>query len=127
MTNPVHTPALPAPAVGPMPEPAMNTLFGSFWPDTGVPGNVRAVLCSLGVGLLAAMVLPFRDHGLGTFAVLLAAGGVVLGFSVNRRSPSPWPVPRCARCWQRPSSSGTQTGSWFCASWPAVRSALPGS
>ncbi len=87
MTNPVHTPALPAPAVGPMPEPAMNTLFGSFWPDTGVPGNVRAVLCSLGVGLLAAMVLPFRDHGLGTFAVLLAAGGVVLGFSVNRRSP----------------------------------------
>ncbi len=87
MTNPVHTPALPAPAVGPMPEPAMNTLFGSFWPDTGVPGNVRAVLCSLGVGLLAAIVLPFRDHGLGTFAVLLAAGGVVLGFSVNRRSP----------------------------------------
>jgi two-component system sensor histidine kinase BaeS len=69
------------------PEPAMDTLFGRFWPDTGVPGNVRAVLASLAVGLLAGMVLPFRDHGLGTFAVLLAAGGVVLGFSVNRRSP----------------------------------------
>ena len=69
------------------PEPAMDALFGRFWPDHGVPGNFRAVLCSLGVGLLAGAILPFRDHGLGTFAVLLAAGGVLLGFSVNRRSP----------------------------------------
>jgi hypothetical protein len=52
-----------------------------------VAGNVRAVLLCFGVGLLAAIVLPFRDPGLGTFVVLLAAGGVVLGFSVNRRSP----------------------------------------
>ncbi len=69
-----------------VPEPAVDTLFGRFWPDTGVPGSVRAVACSLGVGLLAGIVLPFRDHGLGTCAVLLAAGGVILGFSVNRRS-----------------------------------------
>jgi hypothetical protein len=37
--------------------------------------------------LLAGIIVPFRDHGLGMLAVLLAAGGVVLGFSVNRRSP----------------------------------------
>ena len=86
MTNPVQSPALPEPTVARVPEPAMNTLFGRFWPDTGVPGNMRAVLCSLGVGLLAGVVLPFRDFGLGTFAVLLAAGGVILGFSANRRS-----------------------------------------
>jgi signal transduction histidine kinase len=86
MTNPVQSPALPAPTVARVPEPAMDTLFGTFWPDTGVPGNVRAVLYSLGVGLLAGMVLPFRDFGLGTFAVLLAGGGVILGFSVHRRS-----------------------------------------
>lgn len=86
MTNPVQSPALPAPTVARVGEPAMDTLFGRFWPDTGVPGNVRAVLSSLGVGLLAGMILPFRDFGLGTFAVLLAAGGVILGFSVHRRS-----------------------------------------
>ena len=87
MTNPVQGPALTAPTMTRVPEPAMDTLFGRFWPDTGVPGNVRAVLCSLGVGLLAGTVLPFRELGLGWFAVLLAAGGVVLGFSAHRRSP----------------------------------------
>lgn len=87
MSNPVQSPALPDPDVARVPEPAMDTLFGRFWPETGVPGNVRVVLSSLGVGVLAGVVLPFRDFGLGTFAVLLAAGGVVLGFSVHRRSP----------------------------------------
>ncbi len=72
---------------GPPPEPAMDALFGSFWPEVALPANVRAVLSALAVGLLAAVVLPFRDAGVGTFLVLLAAGGVVLGFSVNRRSP----------------------------------------
>ena len=87
MTNPVQSPAPPAPAVARVTEPAMDTLFGRLWPDTGVAGNLRAVLCSLGVGLLAGMIVPFRDFGVGTFAVLLAAGGVILGFSVHRRSP----------------------------------------
>ena len=87
MTNPVRSPALLAPTAAPAPEPAMDTLFGRFWPDAGVPGSVRAVLYSLGVGLLAGIVLPFRDLGLGTFVVLLVAGGVTLSFSVHRRSP----------------------------------------
>ncbi len=87
MTSPDRSPALPVPPVARVPEPAVDTLFGRFWPDTGVPGNVRAVLSCLGVGLLAGMVLPFRDFGLGTFAVLLAGGGVILGYSVYRRSP----------------------------------------
>jgi two-component system, OmpR family, sensor histidine kinase BaeS len=86
MTSPVQSPARPAAAVA-APEPAMDTLFGRFWPETGVPGYISGVLSSLGVGLLAAVVLPFRDFGLGTFVVLLAAGAVVLGFSVHRRSP----------------------------------------
>ena len=87
MSNPVRSPAPAAPPVASVPEPAMDTLFGRFWPDAGVPGSVRAVLYSLGVGLLAGIVLPFRDLGLGTFVVLLAAGGVTLSFSVHRRSP----------------------------------------
>ena len=64
----------------------MDAIFGNFWRDARVPGNLRAVLCCLGVGLLAGIILPFRDFGIGTFVVLLAAGGVILGFSVNRRS-----------------------------------------
>jgi two-component system, OmpR family, sensor histidine kinase BaeS len=89
MTKPVDNPALPvppAPDVTRVPESGMDMLFGKFWPDAGIPGNVRAVFYCLGVGLLAGIVLPFRDLGLGTFVVLLAAGGVILGFSVNRRS-----------------------------------------
>jgi signal transduction histidine kinase len=85
VTTPIESPAHVTPPVAP--EPAMDTLFGRFWPDAGVPGNVRAVLACLGVGLLAGIVLPFRDHGIGTLVVLLAAGGVILAFSVNRRSP----------------------------------------
>ena len=87
MSNPVRSPAAPAPAATSTQGPALDTLFGRFWPDDGASGNVRALLCSLGVGLLAALVLPFRDSGLGTFAVLMAAGGVILAFSVHRRSP----------------------------------------
>ncbi|MFC0626369.1 DUF4153 domain-containing protein [Kribbella deserti] len=89
-TNPVDspTPAAPAaPVAGPRAqESAIDALFGKFWPGAGLPGNVRAVLGSLAVGLLAAIVLPFRDGGIGMFVVLLAAGGVILAFSANRRS-----------------------------------------
>ncbi|CAA9367809.1 MAG: Osmosensitive K+ channel histidine kinase KdpD [uncultured Nocardioidaceae bacterium] len=67
-------------------QPALDTLFGRLWPDGGVPGDVRAVLCSVAVGLLAGIVLPFRDGGLGMFLVLLAAGGVLLAFSRHRTS-----------------------------------------
>ncbi|WP_082620940.1 DUF4153 domain-containing protein [Nocardioides sp. Soil796] len=88
--NTVPTPPTPYPvpkaAPTVTPEPVLDGLFGRFWPDD-LPGNLRALLACLGVGLLAAIVLPFRDLGLGTFVVLLAAGGVILGFSVNRRSP----------------------------------------
>ncbi|HWN26651.1 MAG TPA: DUF4153 domain-containing protein, partial [Actinomycetospora sp.] len=77
-------PPEPAPA-----EPASLTdaLFGEAWPDRGVPGNVRVLLGALGVGVLAGAILPFRDPGLATFLVLLAAGGVLLGASRHRRDP----------------------------------------
>ncbi|TCO35752.1 signal transduction histidine kinase [Kribbella steppae] len=87
MEKPLETPApAAAPVAAREPESGMDMLFGKFWPETGLPGNVRAVLYCLGVGLLAAIVLPFRDLGLGTFVVLLAAGAAILTFSVNRRS-----------------------------------------
>ncbi|WP_112237911.1 DUF4153 domain-containing protein [Kribbella monticola] len=93
MTKPVDSPvpkaasapSTPAPVTR-APESGMDLLFGSFWPDARVPGKLRAVLYSLVAGLLAGIILPFRDLGLGTFVVLAAAGVVILRFSVNRRS-----------------------------------------
>ena len=86
---PVAAPA-PAPAaeVHPRPaEPTMDALFGGFWPEQGLPESARAALAAIAVGVLAGIVMPFRDHGLGTFLVLLAAGGVALLAGVHRRSP----------------------------------------
>ncbi|WP_433783126.1 DUF4153 domain-containing protein [Actinomycetospora sp. CA-101289] len=70
-------------------EPASLTdaLFGDAWPDRGVPGDVRVLGGALGVGVLAGAILPFRDPGLATFLVLLAAGGVLLAASRHRRDP----------------------------------------
>ncbi len=85
---------MPQPAAAPPPpyrgEPVpslTDSTFGDFWPDAGVPGNVRLLLGALGVGVLAGAILPFRDHGLGVFLVLVAAGGVLLGSSRHRRDP----------------------------------------
>ncbi|MEU0090975.1 DUF4153 domain-containing protein [Kribbella sp. NPDC006257] len=90
MTKP-ESPAPPkAPVVAPVaakvPESGMDQVFGNFWPDAKVPANLRAVLYCLAVGLLAAIVFPFRDMGIGTAVVLIAAGGVIMRFSVNIRS-----------------------------------------
>ncbi|MDX6279122.1 MAG: two-component system, OmpR family, sensor histidine kinase BaeS, partial [Kribbellaceae bacterium] len=88
MSQPVTPapPTLPAPAGPSVPESPMDALFGKFWPDARVPGNVRAVLYSLAAGLLAGIILPFRDMGIGYAVVILTAGGVILTFSANRRS-----------------------------------------
>ncbi|KAA1400309.1 DUF4153 domain-containing protein [Aeromicrobium ginsengisoli] len=78
--------AAPLPPYEPLPSLTDST-FGSFWPDDGVPGNVRVLLGALGVGVLAGAIIPFRDHGLGVLLVLLAAGALLLGTSRNRRDP----------------------------------------
>ena len=81
---PPYPTSYPAPPTG---GAGVDPLFGSFWPEVNLPGRARPVLVALAVGVLAALVLPFRDLGLGTFVVLLAAGAAVLTFSVHRRSP----------------------------------------
>jgi two-component system sensor histidine kinase BaeS len=72
--------AVPAPSV-------LDGIFGDFWPERGVPARRSVLLAAVGVGVLAGVVLPFRDLGLGTFVVLLAAGGAVLAASDRRREP----------------------------------------
>ncbi len=69
------------------PRPLVDELFGSFWPESGVPGGPRVLLGAVGAGVLAGLVLPFHSLGLGTFLVLLVAGGVVLAAARHRREP----------------------------------------
>ena len=83
-------PSPPAPKVTPVAVPArplLDDVFGGFWPDRGVPARLTVLLGAVATGVLAGLVLPFRDVGLGTFLVLLAAGGVVLAASRHRRDP----------------------------------------
>lgn len=78
----------PPPATRPTPPapPISDDLFGGFWPD-GTPGRLSVLAGSLGVGLLAAIVLPDRNVGLGWTLLVLAAGAVVLGAARDRRDP----------------------------------------
>jgi two-component system, OmpR family, sensor histidine kinase BaeS len=65
----------------------LDGVFGDFWPEREVPARLGVLVAALGVGVLGAWMLPFHDLGLGTFLVLLAAGGAVLVASRRRREP----------------------------------------
>jgi signal transduction histidine kinase len=80
-SGPSPTPAAPVAVPAP---PLLDGIFGEFWPERGVPARLWIMLGALGVGVLGGLVMPFRDLGLGTFLVLLAAGGVVLAASKRR-------------------------------------------
>jgi signal transduction histidine kinase len=84
---PVTTPTPPTSPPAPAAPSVLDDLLGGFWPERGVPARLGVLLGALGVGVLAGLVLPFRDAGLGTTLVLLAAGGVVLYSARNRREP----------------------------------------
>lgn len=74
----MSTPAIPQPGPKTLPAtPSLDDLFGGFWPEHALPATPRHVVAAGLVGLLAAVVLPFRDLGIGTFLVLMAVAGVV--------------------------------------------------
>ena len=82
-TNSIPAPPIPVAA----PSPTIDDLFGRFWPENGLGPQLKALGAALTVGVLAALVIPDRDFGLGTTLVLLAAGGAVLTFARHRRTP----------------------------------------
>ena len=92
---PVAEAAMPAPVPAPVPAPApsavdvppvVDPLFGRHWPDA--PGSGRpVVLAAVGVGVLAGLLIPYRDLGLAFFLVLLAAGGTVWWAAKRRTDP----------------------------------------
>ena len=84
--TPMSAPSPPPAPAAVVPPPVTDGLLGPFWPDreAGRPG---VLLAALGVGLLAALVLPYRDAGVGTFLVLVAGGVVIMAASKNGTDP----------------------------------------
>jgi len=69
------------------PPPALSTPFADLWPDLGVPARRDVLLASVGVGVLAAVALPFRSPGLAAFLVLVASIAAVVLAARHRRDP----------------------------------------
>ena len=67
------------------PRPVVDSLFGDLWPEAGLAPQVRLLLVCLGVGVLSAVLLPYRDIGVALFGVLLL-GGVVLWRTTRHRT-----------------------------------------
>ncbi len=76
--TPAHAAGLPLP-------PFVDSLFGDYWPEHGLRTAALPLYASIAVGALAAAVLPYRNMGVGTLVVLLAAGALLVGLSVHRR------------------------------------------
>lgn len=68
------------------PRPLVDAVFGDVWPDPATPGRPRLVAVAAAVGLLAALLVPFRAPGLAAFLSLVAVTGVVA--AVDRRLTS---------------------------------------
>ncbi len=70
----MSTPSLASPVPA---KPFLDAVFGEVWPDRSTPGRPRLLAASAAVGLLAALVVPFRAPGLATFLALASVMGVV--------------------------------------------------
>ena len=90
----------------------VGSIFGPFWPE---PESLRtapiALLGSVTVGLLGAIILPDRLWGVGTFLVLLAAGALVLRMSVNRSRA--WTIISAALCFGLGSLVFLRAAEWL--------------
>lgn len=74
-------------AVESTPAPVLDAVFGSLWPERSLPAKPRFVGAALAVGLGAAVVVPFRDVGIGSFLVLMSVCGVVAAADGRLRTP----------------------------------------
>ncbi|MDC5697933.1 DUF4173 domain-containing protein [Intrasporangium calvum] len=77
---PTPAPGVPAPAV-------VDSVFGDLWPERGLGPRPGLVLGSVGIGAMAALVLPDRRIGLGFLGILLLAAALVLRGAVRLRAP----------------------------------------
>lgn len=116
------TPAQPTPPTAPTAPPTtpvasttpssseLDLLFGAVWPDRSVPGRPRVLAATAGAGVLAGLVLPFRDAGLGTFLVLVAV--VTPGLVVSRSPWSPYRIGSVALAVALLAQVGLRDADW---------------
>lgn len=111
--------AVPAPAtptayggvpIGP-PKPLLDSLFGDLWPEQGVGPQVRLLLTCVGVGVLAAVLLPYRDMGVALFLVLVV-GGTVL-WRTSQRRLRPWTIATAVVCTGLASLAVLRSTEWL--------------
>jgi signal transduction histidine kinase len=106
---PGHTAYAPVP-VG-APKPVIDSIFGDLWPETGLAPQVRLLLVCLGVGVLSAVVLPYRGIGVALFGVLVV-GGVVL-WRTARRHSARWTVLSSILCVSLASLCVLRAAEWL--------------
>jgi hypothetical protein len=87
-----------------------ETLFGGLWPEGGPRTAQGALLASLGVGVVAAVVLPERSTGVATLLVLVLAGLLVLRLTPLRRRP--WTLVSAALCLGLGSLTVLRAAEW---------------
>ncbi|HSJ21345.1 MAG TPA: DUF4173 domain-containing protein [Nocardioidaceae bacterium] len=81
------SPAVPTGVLPQRQRPLLDAVFGDLWPETSVPARPRLVAAAAAVGVLAAIVTPGRDWGVGTFIVLATVCGVVAVADTRLRTP----------------------------------------
>ena len=85
---PLPAPVSAAPSYAdPGSEPLLEGVFSGWWPERDAPARPRLVLAAVGVGALAATVLPERSMGIGTYLVVCAAAAVVAAADRRLRRP----------------------------------------
>lgn len=91
--------------------PLVESLFGDFWPETGLPPKVGLLLGSVGIGALAAAVLPYRSQGVALLLVLVVAE--VLVVSVARLRTARWTIVSAALALGLASFTVLRAAEWL--------------
>jgi hypothetical protein len=108
------SPAVPQPHSTAVPQrPFLDELFGALWPEPDLAASPRYVAAALAAGLLAAVVLPFRDAGLGTALVLGVACAVVA--SADRRLRTAYHLVAAVLCTLLISTAFLRDADWIIA------------
>lgn len=84
------SPAVPSPrppSVAVTPAPVLDSVFGELWPERDLSASPRLLSAALAIGLAAAVIIPSRNPGLGTFLVLVGVCGVVAVADGRLRTP----------------------------------------
>jgi hypothetical protein len=117
MTSPAAAVPEPRTTGGPQAAPAgpsqpfLDQVFGDLWPEPGLSPKVGLLLGSLGIGALAAAVLPYRSQGVALLLVLVVAG--VLVVSVARLRTARWTIVSAALALGLASFTVLRAAEWL--------------